>query len=224
MRYGLLSLSILLTAGLSLAEFFWRFPASAFSVLKGMGGVRVYATAVEVNGHDGSLESYSFTGTTAPALARRLARQLGITAPVSPGAAHLAATRNGKTSHFFILPAPGGEDQCAVLAFEQEAAPGAKAPAWPDGVPALAAEPTFSAVCKKTRTVLVQARSPQSPEALLGEAADQLKRQGWMEVSPESSVCRLFTYGHKHCILLGDRKENAMDSTLTLLQREGTEK
>lgn len=222
MRNWLILLSIALISGICQAELFWRYPGNASSVLKNWGGIQVYSTEVEVNGQSGVLGSYSFTGTTVQALSTRLAQKFGLPLPRKTAAsAHLIASKDGGISHFFVLPAPTGEDQCVVLAFEQKSRGREKNPQWPDNFPAIAAEPTFSAVCKKTRTALVQAQSAATPQELLQETANALKQKGWLEATPQTSSCRIFTYGRKHCILMSNRDEDKMVSTLTILQREG---
>jgi hypothetical protein len=140
----LAALAALTAAALS-ADVFWRMPSTADATLCALGGARVYATDVTVNGAPGSLAAYAF-GETPATLRTRLARQLNLPLPVGAGqgAALLTHVRNNSMQRLLVLPAAAGLGGCVVLAFEQKlraaAAASREPPAWPDGLPALNAD------------------------------------------------------------------------------------
>jgi hypothetical protein len=124
-----------------------------------------------------------------------------------------------------VLPSPAAPEACLVLAFDQsqqDAAKARQAPsAWPDGLPALAAAPLFTAVCAKTRTTFVTAETEAPPEAAARDAAQTLAAAGWTETTPTADTFKLFVSGGKQCVLFASRAPESERTTISLLQREG---
>ena len=217
----LAALAALTAAALS-ADVFWRMPSTADATLCALGGARVYATDVTVNGAPGSLAAYAF-GETPATLRTRLARQLNLPLPVGAGqgAALLTHVRNNSMQRLLVLPAAAGLGGCVVLAFEQKLRAAASAsrepPAWPDGLPALNATPRFTAFCAKTRTRFVTAASSDAPE----DAARALCGAGWRETTPATPTFKLFVSGRKQCLLFAHAPSPSEGTLISLLQREG---
>ena len=221
----LAALAALTAAALS-ADVFWRMPSTADATLRALGGARVYATDVTVNGAPGSLAAYAF-GETPATLRTRLARQLNLPLPVGAGqgAALLTHVRNNSMQRLLVLPAAAGLGGCVVLAFEQKlrdaAAASREPPAWPDGLPALNATPRFTAFCAKTRTHFVTAASSDAPEDAARDAARALTDAGWTETPPGTPTFKLFVSGHKQCLLYANCANDSEGTLISLLQREG---
>ena len=221
----LAALAALTAAALS-ADVFWRMPSTADATLRALGGERVYATDVAVNGAPGSLAAYAF-GETPATLSTRLARQLNVPLPAGAGrgAALLTHARKNSMQRLLVLPAAAGLGGCVVLAFEQTLRDAATAvrvpPAWPDGLPVLNAEPRFTAFCAKTRTRFVTAASGDAPEEAAQDAARALTGAGWTETPPGTPTFKLFVSGHKQCLLYANRANDSEGTLISLLQREG---
>lgn len=221
----LAALAALTAAALS-ADVFWRMPSTADATLRALGGARVYATDVTVNGAPGSLAAYAF-GETPATLSARLARQLNVPLPAgaAQGAALLTHARKNSMQRLLVLPAAAGLGGCVVLAFEQTlrdaAAASREPPAWPDGLPALNATPRFTAFCAKTQTRFVTAASSDAPEDAAQDAARALAGAGWSEAPPGTPTFRLFVSGRKQCLLYANRANDSEGTLISLLQREG---
>ena len=207
------------------AEVFWRVPKTSDTVLRQMGGIRVYATDVRLNGSPGTLTTYTFDRSPALRVSADLARSFGLASPATSGTLFLTHAEKDRLSRLFILPSPSGNEACIVLAFDQSLRDAAKArehsPAWPNGLPALTATPVFSAVCAQTRTTFVTAESSAAPEAAAQEAAQALRDAGWDETTPATATFKIFASGRKQCVLLATRKPQSERTTISLLQREG---
>ncbi len=207
------------------AEVFWRVPKTSDTVLRQMGGIRVYATDVRLNGSPGTLATYTFDRSPALRVSSDLARSFGLASPATSGTLFLTHAEKDRLSRLLILPSPSGGEACVVLAFDQSLRDAAKArehsPAWPNGLPALAATPVFSAVCAQTRTTFVTAESPAAPEAAAQEAAQALRDAGWEETTPATATFKIFAVGKKQCVLLATRNPQSERTTISLLQREG---
>jgi hypothetical protein len=219
-----LSFIILFTASSLRADVFWRMPKTPDAVLAGLGGARVYTTDVEVNGRPGTLAAYAL-GLAPGAAGARLARALGLPASAAQEAALLTDARGGRVRRLLVLPSPAAPEACVVLAFDQPQASAAdarsKPPAWPEGLPALAAEPLFTAVCAKTRAAFVTAETGASPEDAARDAAHTLRGAGWTEATPSTPVFKLFVSGRKQCVLFAQRAPRSERTAISLLQREG---
>jgi hypothetical protein len=193
-------------------------------VLAGLGGARLYATDVEVNGSPGTLAAYAL-GLAPAAAGARLARALGLPAPAAPEAALLTDARDGRLRRLLVLPSPADAEACVVLAFDQPQSAAAEArrkpAAWPGGLPALAAEPLFTAVCAKTRAAFVTAETDASPEEAARDAAQTLLGAGWTEAPPATPTFKLFVSGRKQCVLFAQRAPRSERTAISLLQREG---
>ena len=214
-------------AGLALAaraDVFWRLPKTAGTRLAALGGSRMYATDVQVNGAPGTLAAFAFD-TPPSQITATLARQIGASRAAPSEAAMLTHAENGKLERYFVLPSPALGEGCVVLAFDQPLRDAAKAkqapPDWPAGVPALAAEPLFTAVCAKTRATFVTAESSATPEGAVQDAAQTLRGAGWEEIPPSMPTFKLFTSGRKQCVVFASRAPQSERTTISLLQREG---
>ena len=137
----------------------------------------------------------------------------------------LTHAENGKLERYFVLPSPALGGGCVVLAFDQPLRDAAKAkqtsPDWPAGVPALAAEPLFTAVCAKTRATFVTAETATSPEGAVQDATRALRGAGWEEIPPSMPTFKIFTSGRKQCVVFASRAPRSERTTISLLQREG---
>jgi len=217
--YGLCLLALPLRG-----EVFWRLPKTSDAVLRQMGGERVYATDVQVNGAPGTLTAYAF-GRAPARVSADLSRAFGLPPPAPFGATFLAHTEKDRLRRLLVLPAASDSEACVVLAFDQPLRDAALArqspPAWPEGLPALAATPLFSAVCALTRTAFVTAESSSAPAAAAHEAAQTLHAAGWAETTPSAATFKLFVSGRKQCVLFAARAPQSERTTISLLQREG---
>lgn len=224
--YGLWPFACYILLALPLrAEVFWRLPKTSDAVLRQMGGDRVYATDVQVNGAPGTLAAYVFD-VPAARVGADLSRTFGLPPPASFGATFLTHAQKDHLQRLFILPATSGNGSCVVFAFDQPLRDAAQArqppPGWPKGLPPLNATPVFSAVCALTRTTFVTADSPASPEAAVQEATQVLSGAGWSETVPATATFKIFVSGEKQCVLCATRRPQSDRTTISLLQREGT--
>jgi hypothetical protein len=189
-----------------------------------MGGVRVYASDVQVNGAPGTLSAFSLAMTAAEAGAT-LARRLRLPPAAPFGATLLTHVEKDRVRRLFVLPSPASEAACVVLSFDQSLRDFARTrnepKTWPDGVPALNAVPLFSAACALTRTTFVTAETPSLPDAAVREATQVLRGAGWQEVPPASATFKILTSGRKQCVLLASRNPQSERTTISVLQREG---
>ncbi|MEI7901160.1 MAG: hypothetical protein WCK89_12985, partial [bacterium] len=162
------SLYCLLFATVLHAEVFWRLPKTTEAALQQMGGVRVYTTAVQVNGAPGTLSAFALNAT-APEVSASIARRLDLPPAAPFGATLITHVEKDRLCRLFVLPAPASATACIVLAFDQSlrdfAHTQSEPKTWPDGLPALNATPLFSATCALTRTAFVTADTPAMPEA-----------------------------------------------------------
>jgi len=214
---------ILLVAALAArADFFWRFPATASAVLKGLGGNKTYSTDVNVNGVDGSLTVFSFVGTSVRDLSGRVAAKLKLSPPQpANGAVMLSREQNGRREMVLVLPAPDGSDRCSAVAVEGLGGE-AGAPSWPDRVPqVLPGELRFSARCEQTRCSFVSTECAEPQSSALAQAADGLVAAGWKAASPENNGCAIFTLGKKQCIISAFADGKNGRTVMGLLHREG---
>ena len=206
------------------ADVFWRLPKAAGTRLTALGGSRMYSTDVQVNGAPGTLAALAFD-TPSSQISATLARQFGASRSAPGEAAMLTHAESGKLERYFVLPSPVIGGGCVVLAFDQPLRDATKArqapPGWPAGVPALAAEPLFTAVCAKTRATFVTAESATTPEGAVQDAAHTLLGAGWEEIPPSMPTFKLFTSGRKQCVVFASRAPQSERTTISLLQREG---
>ena len=207
-------------------EVFLRVPRTAGAVLSGLGGDKVYETAIQVNGAAGTLEAYAFAGTMAPELGARVAGQLGLPALVPrSGGTMLTMSRNGKVCKVLVLPSVGGRDQCVALVIEQREAEVSQAkagrPAWPEGVPAFDATPVFTAVSEKTRTTFLTAETTAAPDAAASSAIAALTQAGYGEATPKGASCRIFSSGRRQAVLFAEQADNGK-TNVSLIVREGS--
>ena len=206
------------------AEVFWRLPKRADTVLQQMGGARVYATDVELNGAPGALTAYAFE-RSASEIGSELARRLGLPAPSAFGATMLTHAEKERLLRVFVLPAASGSGGSVVLSFDLPLREAERSrltpPEWPANLPALSATPLFTAVCTQTRSTFVTAESAAEPEAAAQEAAQLLAGAGWSEALPSTATFKLFAAGRKQCVLFASRNPETAKTTISLLQREG---
>ncbi len=206
------------------ADVFWRISARGDAALRELGGSRLYVTDVQINGRPGTLAAYGFDASAA-SVSANLSRRLGLPPRADRGSLFLSSTDKGRVTRFLVLPAAGAES-CVALAISQSAGDAAQSgrqpAAWPDGVPALAAAPLFTALCASTRTAFVTAESDATPEAAAEEAAAVLRQAGWTEAPPSTPAFRIFTSGRKTCLLLATRSGKTGRTTISVLQREGS--
>jgi len=204
------------------ADVFWRMSRHGDEVIQRLGGVRAYATDVRVNGTSGTLSAYA-VGRPANEVRAELARLADIKSrgAASQGAM-VALVENNRLRRYLVLPAASDDAACVVLAIDQPQTSGARpAPAWPEGLPAVAGDLIFSAVCAATRTSFATAETASAPEDAVREAAQNLNSAGWVQVSPAAPAFRMFASGRKICLLCASRAEAGNKTVISVLQREG---
>lgn len=222
----LLAVSACILLSLSLgADVFWRIPKQADAVLQGLGGVCVYSTEVRLNGAPGVLTTYAFGQTSADVL-KGLSGALDIPSAESFSGAILTHREQNRLRRFFVLPSASGASACAVLVFDQSLRDferaGKDTPVWPEGLPAIATVPLFSAVCSKTGTAFAIAETSEAPPAAVQAAAQTLSQTGWAEVTSSATpTFKLFTSGRKICLLFASHHAQTDRTTISVLQREG---
>ena len=207
------------------AEVFWRIPKQADAVLQGLGGVCVYSTDVRLNGAPGILTTYAFDQSSSDVL-KGLAGSLGIPAADSFAGTLLTHREQNRVRRFFVLPSASGASACAVLVFDQALRDFERAekdtPVWPEGLPAIATVPLFSAVCSKTGTSFAIAETSEDPPAAVRAAAQTLSQTGWAEVTASATpTFKLFASGRKICLLFASHHAQTDRTTISVLQREG---
>jgi hypothetical protein len=223
-------LLVLLTPVLD-AEVFWRIPSDASATLRALGGARVYATDVEVNGAPGTLAAYAFNESPAT-LSQRLSHRFNLASTAARpsvlgrgSACMITHASKNSLQRLLVLPSPASRDDSVVLAFEQSlrnaAATRQQPPAWPDGLPVLNATPRFTALCTKTRTRFVTADADATPEAAVQDAARILTGAGWSETTPTTPTFKLFVSGRKQCLIFAHAPSPSDNTQISLLQREG---
>lgn len=213
-----------LPAGPALAEIFWRTGGAAEHCLRELGATDVYATDVTLNGAPGKLTACAVPAASSR-VAASLAQRLGLPRDAAAGGALITHAEKGRLIRLFVLPSASGEDASLVLTFTQSARDAARAarepPAWPDGLPALAARPVFTAVCDATRTTFVTGESAEAPDAAAQSAAQALQAAGWTQTSPKAPGLGIFASGRKTCLVLTRADARTSRTTISLLQREG---
>ena len=226
----IVALLVLLTPVLD-AEVFWRIPSDASATLRALGGARVYATDVEVNGAPGTLAAYAFNESPAT-LSQRLSHRFNLASTAARpsvlgrgSACMITHASKNSLQRLLVLPSPASRDDSVVLAFEQSlrnaAATRQQPPAWPDGLPVLNATPRFTALCAKTRTRFVTADADATPEAAVQDAARILTGAGWSETTPTTPTFKLFVSGRKQCLIFAHAPSPSDNTQISLLQREG---
>lgn len=223
MRRPLLIVFLLLTVQLR-AEVFWRIPVRADTVLQELGGTPVYSTDVQINGAPGSLSAHAF-GKPVDRVTASLTKRLGLPIAGERGGAWICREEKGQMMRFLVLPSAADREACIALSISQTAGDAAhsrqKPSSWPEGMPALAATPLFSAVCAATRTTFVTAETAAPPEAAVNDAASALRQAGWSEAIPSTPTFRMFVQGRKTCLAIASRNEKMGTTSISVLQREG---
>lgn len=224
MRLPLLTFYFLLAVQLR-ADVFWRIPLRADTVLQELGGSTVYTTDVQINGASGSLSAHVF-GQSAGRVSASLTKRLGLRAITEKRGSWISCQEKGQLMRFLVLPSPSEGETCIALSISQTAGEAArssqKPTTWPEGMPALAAVPLFSAVCAATRTTFVTAETAAPPEAAVTDAASALRQAGWSEAAPSTPTFRIFVQGRKTCLAIASRNEKTDTTSISLLQREGS--
>ena len=222
LQHAAAGLLLLAAAPLLRADVFWRIPRKTDTLIQQLGGTRLYATDVRLNGAPGKLSAYA-CAASASQTGADLSRQFGLP-PAKPFTApFITHAEKNRLYRFLVLPSAADAESCLVLTFEQSlrdaAAP--SPPSWPDGTPALNATPTFTAVCALTRTTFVTAETAAAPEAALQEAAALLTQAGWAPARPSAPALICFTQGRKQCALFASAHPKTGQTSISLLQREG---
>lgn len=188
------------------AEVFWRVPRKTESLLNALGGVVVYSSNVAVNGKDGVLTAYSFSGLDAAEIEAR------------------TRALDDASCRVFVIPSGEGRNACVALALTGAAAGGKMPPDWPPAVPRFNATPLFSAVCKATGVSFVTAASSEPPEEAAASAGAALRSAGYAEASPPKASCKIFVSGQKTCLVFASGKASGRRTTVTVLVRAGSKK
>lgn len=229
MKRASILLALLIPFCLS-AELFWRFKKSSSRVLQDLGGTRVYSTPVQVNGAPGTLNAYTFEDLSSSEVGHQLKRRLSLAKGVgSSGASMITAQEGGRLQRFLVIPAASGASSSVVLMFEQSLQEAKKrsadAPlAWPEGLSMLPGVPRFTASCTATRASFVTAETAHEPEAAMAAVATALSGNGWQPLPVATATFQLFVRGSKTCVAFAMRPAGAVQTTISVLQRDGSEK
>ena len=181
--------------------FFWKLTGAAEKFLSGLGGERMYATPVTVNGLDGELLVYTFPSGDAGALAKALAAD-----PPS-------GTR------CFLIPATTAP---LVLAVTGKAAAARGTPQWPAAIPQFAARPLFSAETRASNLSFLTGASDAPPAETSLQAETSLSLAGFSEASPPGASCRIFAKGPSTALLFVSPSPDG--THVTVLVRKGAGK
>jgi len=180
--------------------FFWKISGAAEKFLANLGGERMYASPVTVNGLDGELLVYTFPSGDAGNLAKALAAN-----PPSE-------------TRCFLIPATAAP---LVLAVTGKAATQGT-PQWPAAIPQFPARPLFSAETRASQLSFLTAACDALPDEASLHAATALWLAGFSEASPAGASCRIFAKGPATALLF---VSPASDGTrVTVLIRKGAGK
>ena len=207
------------------ASFFRRYKGQIVDTLNGMGGTRVYSTAVEVNGSPGTLSAYSFVGQTATDVSAALTSLLKLPPVPRFSGSFLTHQENNRVQRVLVLPSGGGINACTVLLFDQtlrDAQQSADRPlTWPEGFAPFAGMPRFTAVCANTRTSFATAEVAGTPEDAVQDAASVLRANGWSESPAATPTFRLFSERNRLCAVFASRNPQTGQTAISIVQRNG---
>lgn len=212
------------------ADVFWRFKKSYSRVLQDLGGAQVYSTPVQVNGTAGTLNAYSFEDKSSSEIGSQLKRRLSLAKDPALSASSMITTQeDGRVQRFLVIPAANGAASSVVLMFEQSLQEAKKRSAdeplaWPEGLSMLPGVPRFTATSAATRTAFVTAETAQEPEAAMTAVESALSGNGWQSVPVATATFKLFVRGSKTCVAFAMRPAGAAQTTLSVMQRDGSEK
>ena len=227
MKYGkwVLLLAVLIPLLSLQASIFRRYKGQIADTLNGMGGTRVYSTAVEVNGSPGTLSAYSFVGQTAGEVSDVLTTHLKLPPVPQFSGGFLTHQENNRLQRVLVLPSGGGVNTCVVLLFDQalrDAQRSAGRPlAWPDGFAPFSGTPRFTAVCANTRTSFATAEVAGAPEDAAQEAASILRANGWSESPAATPTFRIFSERNRLCVVFASRNPQTGQTSISIVQRNG---
>jgi hypothetical protein len=212
------------------ADIFWRFKKSSSRVLQELGGVSVYSTAVQVNGAPGTLSAFAFNDISSIEMSRHLKQRLTVSKDAGlTESAMLTTQEEGRLQRFLVIPSARGASSSVVLLFEQSLQELKKrnskeALEWPEGLSGLPGTPRFTAACASTRTTFVNAETTQEPEAVICSVETALSGGGWTVLPISTPTFKLFVSGTKTCLAFASRPAGAAQTTLSVMQRDGTGK
>ena len=193
-----------LTPLLLCAAFFSQVSRTAARFLTEQNGSRVYSTDVRVNGGDGKLEAYVLPHS--PAEVQRLIAQ-----------------NQFPQTRFFVLPSSFSAGESVVLSFSSEKNMGQEAE-WPQAIPRFDALPQFSAECTKTQVAFLTAKSAASLSGTMENASRALEGVRFIEVSPPSSSCRIFSRRNEVALVFVHSQPESHETLVTVLLRSGSSK
>jgi hypothetical protein len=209
------------------ADVFWRVKKNHASLLQELGGKKVYATDVLVNGEPGTLWAYAFQETSATEIGKQLRNRLSIAQEMTPAVGTMIATKeNDRMQRLLVIPSGYETSSSLVMLFEQQGQSAKKRAtdeplAWPEGLSTLPGVPRFTAVCAATKTAFVTAETGQEPEEAMKSVGIALRGSGWSAVPVASPTFQLFVQGAKTCIAFATRPAGTEQTTLSVMQREG---
>jgi len=212
------------------ADVFWRYKKNHSSLLQELGGMQVYSTAVQVNGRPGLLAAYAFDDKSATEIGAQLRGRLSIAQDVPPSVGTMMTSKeNGRVQRLLVIPSGYGTSSSLVMAFEQaqqgsDTRSDVEPLVWPDGLAMLPGVPRFTAVCEATRTSFVTAETNQEPEEAIKSVEVALRDSGWKAVPVSLATFKLFVRGAKTCLAFASRPAGAEQTTIGVLQREGSGK
>jgi len=212
------------------ADVFWRFKKSNSRVLQELGGAQVYSTAVQVNGEPGTLCAYSFEDKSATEIGAQLRKRFSINKDVMPSVGTMiTAQENGRVQRLIVIPSGYGTSSSIVMMFEQSRQDSSKRSddeplAWPEGLSMLPGVPRFTASCAATRTSFVTAETVNEPEEAMKSVGVAMRESGWSSMPVESPTFKMFVRGTKTCVAFATRPAGAAQTTISVMQREGSGK
>jgi len=212
------------------ADVFWRFKKSTSRVLQDLGGSSVYSTPVQVNGASGTLTAYAFHQLSSLEVGRELKQRLAVAKGAEVfDATMITAQEEGRIQKFLVIPSTHGGSASVVLMFEQSLQEMKKRGSkevleWPEGLSMLPGTPRFTASCATTRTTFVTAETATEPVATLSGVESALKGAGWSVLPLSTPTFKLFVRDTKTCVAFAIRSTGATQTTLSVMQRDGSAK
>ena len=212
------------------ADVFWRFKKNHSRLLQELGGTQVYSTAVNVNGEPGTLCTYAFEDKSATEIGAQLRKRLSITKEVMPSVGTMITSQeNGRVQRLLVIPSGYETSSSIVMLFEQSLSEAKKRPvedslAWPEGLTTLPGVPRFTAFCSATRTSFVTAETAHEPEEAMKSVDVAMRDSGWRAIPVASPTFKMFVRGPATCIAFATHPAGAAQTTLSVMQREGSGK
>lgn len=163
---------------------FMKIRGDADVVMSSGGGLKIYDSDIEVNGHSATLRVYGFKEGS-ETVGAHLLRRFGLEASAMREGAMVKLPKRFGASWLFVLPGMTGDVSSAILIESREGfASGTPQWVFPElpQPPAFSAE--FSAVDKEARFAMCSGISGMPASAALSVMRGILERDGWVTVTP----------------------------------------